>query len=187
MDATSLAAAFASRLGELSLAAELATKTILGLDSVADDRLVAEITNRLGIFCYSFLHYDRAASQMQASLAAAERAGDSYQAHRQLLNIADALLLAVRAGRATGAAPRTPPYPKDQDRLEERAGQVLQRALAEVAPVAHFSLVGHRLYAELLLELGQPAEALQVVTTASGARPCPMLKRPLSPWSNRAA
>src|ERR1019366_1145059 len=37
VDAASLGAAHASRLGELSLASELATKSILALDSVTDD------------------------------------------------------------------------------------------------------------------------------------------------------
>ena len=53
IDAASLGAAHASRLGNVSLASELATRSILGLDSVNDDRLRMEITNRLGVFCYS--------------------------------------------------------------------------------------------------------------------------------------
>ncbi|HBW21655.1 MAG TPA: hypothetical protein DEH11_22910, partial [Actinobacteria bacterium] len=76
VDAASLGAAHASRLGELSLASELATKSILGLDTVTDGRLLTEIANRLGIFCYSFLDYDRAVELFEVSLAAAERTGD---------------------------------------------------------------------------------------------------------------
>ena len=55
VDAASLAAAHASRLGELSLASDLATKCILALDWVTSSRLRANIANRLGIYCYSFL------------------------------------------------------------------------------------------------------------------------------------
>jgi diguanylate cyclase (GGDEF)-like protein len=56
-DAASLGAAYASRLGELSLASELAVKAILALDWVTDEYRV-EIANRLGMFCYSFLDYE---------------------------------------------------------------------------------------------------------------------------------
>ena len=68
-DAASLGAAHASRLGDVSLASQLATRSILGLDSVKTDRLRMEITNRLGVFCYSYLDYDRAAEQFGFSLA----------------------------------------------------------------------------------------------------------------------
>ena len=71
IDAASLGAAHASRLGNVSLASELATKSILGLDSINDDRLRMEITNRLGVFCYYYLDYDRAVEQFEFSLAAA--------------------------------------------------------------------------------------------------------------------
>ena len=96
VDAASLGAAHASRLGELSLASELATKSILALGSVTEDRLRAEIANRLGIFCYSCLDYDRAVEQFEVSLAAAERTGDCEKVCRQLHNIAESLLLAYR-------------------------------------------------------------------------------------------
>jgi hypothetical protein len=46
VDAASLGAAHASLLGNVSLASELATSSILGLDSVSDDRLRMEITNQ---------------------------------------------------------------------------------------------------------------------------------------------
>jgi hypothetical protein len=49
-DEASLGAAYASRLGELSLASELAVKAILALDWVTDEYRV-EIANRLGMFC----------------------------------------------------------------------------------------------------------------------------------------
>jgi diguanylate cyclase (GGDEF)-like protein len=164
LDATSLAAAFAARLGELSLAAELSTKAILGLDSVIEDCLVAEITNRLAIFCYSFLDYDRAAQQMETSLAAAERAGDGYKIHRQLHNIADVLLLAVRASRASDTTATL--RPEDKARLE-RASQVVQR-LEEEAPLeVRLGLGPQRVRAEFLLETGHPAEGLEVLNRAA--------------------
>jgi tetratricopeptide (TPR) repeat protein len=78
LEAASLGAGFASRLGEISLAAELAAMCIPGMGSL-DDSLVAEVANRLGIFCYSFLDYDRAIEQFEVALAAAERAGDSLE------------------------------------------------------------------------------------------------------------
>ena len=102
IDAASLGAAHASRLGELALASELATKSILGLDSVNDDRLRWEITNRLGIFCYSFFDYERAVEQFEISLAIAERMGDKEKVCRQLHNIADTLLLASRQRQTAG-------------------------------------------------------------------------------------
>lgn len=79
LDAASLAAGFASRSGELSLAAELATKCMLAVDFLTEDGLVADVANRMGIFCYSFLDYDRAVEQFEESLAAAERAGDTLK------------------------------------------------------------------------------------------------------------
>ena len=102
VEAASLGAAFASRLGEMSLAAELATSCILSMGFIAEDNVVAEVANRLGIFCYSFLDYDRAIEQFEVSLAAAERCGDAWMICRQLHNIAEALLLAVRQDKASG-------------------------------------------------------------------------------------
>ena len=76
---------------------QLATKSILGLDSVNDDRLRMEISNRLGVLCYYYLDYDRAVEQFEFSLAAAERIGDGQKLCRELYNIAEALLLRVPA------------------------------------------------------------------------------------------
>ena len=102
VEAASLGAAFASRLGEMSLAAELATSCILSMGFIAEDNVVAEVANRLGIFCYSFLDYDRAIEQFEVSLAAAERCSDAWMICRQLHNIAEVLLLAVRQDKASG-------------------------------------------------------------------------------------
>ncbi|MGC8626334.1 MAG: diguanylate cyclase [Acidimicrobiales bacterium] len=165
LNAASLGAAFASRLGRLSLATELATKVILGVGSVKDDCLLAELANRLGIFCYSFLDYDRAVEQMELSLAAAERCGDLYMTCRQLHNIADALLLAVRVNRKFVPASAEAFSEVDRKRLE-RAGQVIARLLAEAPEELLGKLGGHRLQAELLLESGHPEEALEVVNVA---------------------
>ena len=137
IDAASLGAAHASRLGELSLASELATRSILDLDSVTDDRLRVEIANRLGIFCYSFLDYDRAVQQFEVSLEAAERMADADKIYRQLHNIADALLLAFRQGQLSG-----------------RAG---------TAQLDRAELTVRRLLAEVLCELGRPDEAAGVI------------------------
>ena len=65
VDAASWAAAHASRMGELSVASDLATRSLLALKSVEDDALRIEIFNRLGIFCISFLDYDRALEQLE--------------------------------------------------------------------------------------------------------------------------
>lgn len=165
LNAASLGAAFASRLGRLSLASELATEVILGIGSVQEDCLLAEMANRLGIFCYSFLDYDRAAEQMELSLAAAERCGDLYMICRQLHNIADALLLAVRVNRKFVPASSEPLAEVDRKRLE-RAGSAVERLLAEAPEEVLGSLGGHRLQAELLLESGHPEEALEVVNVA---------------------
>jgi len=166
LDAASRAAVLASRVGELSLAAELAIKTILGLDSVDDDRLIAEVANRLGAFCASLLDYDRAVVQFEIGLAAAERAGDDYLVCLELYNLANILLLAVRAKRASdpSASLRT----EDHVRLE-RAGQVLERLLAEVTPERQLSLSAQLLQAELLVDTGRPAEALEALRGIANA------------------
>jgi len=167
LDATSLAAAFASRLGELSLSAELCAKSILNLDSVgADHSLVAEVTNRLGIVCYSFLAYDRAAEQYQVSLAAAERAGDHFMIARQLHNIADVLLLTVRDRRGPDGTGPAGIGNAGPDRLE-RASRVLQRLQASTMPGEMLAISSQRLRAELLLETGHPGEALGVIAGAT--------------------
>jgi len=165
LNAASLGAAFASRLGRLSLATELATKAILGLGSLDDDRLVAEVANRLGIFCYSFLDYERAAEQMEVSLAAAERCGDSYVVYRQLHNIADALLLSVRVNRRFSLAPSEDLSAADRQRLG-RAGQAVARLLEEAPEEVLARFGSRRLQAELLLESGHPEEALEAVKDA---------------------
>ncbi len=152
IDAASLGAAFASRLGELALAAELATRAIIGQDAVTDDRLRAEIANRLGIFCYSFLDYERAVEQFEASLAAAERVPSPDKVCRQLHNIADALLLAWRQRRTA----HLEPPPEWLDRAEEAVRRLLAEGTAEI----HRRTGCHRLTAEILCERGRHEEAL---------------------------
>jgi diguanylate cyclase (GGDEF)-like protein len=160
VDAASRAAVLASRLGELSLAADLVTKTVLGLAAVYDDRLSAAVSNRLGAYCCSLLDYDRAVAQFGMGLAAAEHAGDSYLVCLELYNMANALLLAVRANRASG--PSASPCAEDRRRLEQ-AGQLLQRLLAEVTPARQLSLSAQLLRAELLVDTGHPGEALEAL------------------------
>jgi diguanylate cyclase (GGDEF)-like protein len=171
VDAASFAAASAARCGQMSLAAELATKTILGLSSVADDALIIQITNDLGVLCYSFLDYERAARQCEMGLAAAERAGDRYHICGQLYNLADILLRSVlvsrtRDTRYATAAPASP-RPEETERLE-RAGRALQRLRAEAPFELQLRLGSHELQAEYLLETGHAAEALRVIATAAG-------------------
>lgn len=166
LDAASLGAGFASRLGELSLASELATRCIVGLSSLDDDDVLAEVANRLGIFCYAFLDYDRAIEQFEVSLAAAERAGDQWKVFRQLHNIADALLLAMRQDRASG---------EDDGRLDryggdrlEQADRAIHRLVTEGSLEVRRRVGAQRLQAELLVEKGQPNEALSVLAEAAG-------------------
>ncbi len=158
--AASLGAAHASRLGEVALASDLATRSILGLDSVSDNRLRWEITNRLGIFCYSLFDYDRAVEMFEVSLAAAERLGDEEKVCRQLQNIADALLLASRQQQrshlGTGA-----------DKLE-RAEATVRRLRLEGSAELNRRFGSHRLLAEVLCDLGRAEEALQVMTEFPG-------------------
>ena len=154
-DAASLGAAHASRLGELSLASELATRSILDLDSVTDDRLRVEIANRLGIFCYSFLDYDRAVEQFEVSLAAAERIADADKIYRQLHNIADALLLAFRQSQLSGPAGGTAQL--------DRAEVTVRRLLVEGTADMNRRSGSHRLLAEVLCELGRADEAAGVI------------------------
>jgi diguanylate cyclase (GGDEF)-like protein len=155
IDAASLGAAYASRLGELSLASELATKSILGLDSVDDDRLRWEITNRLGIFCYSFFDYDRAIEQFEASLATAERMGETEKVCRQLHNIADTLLLASRQGQTSGLDP-------DAEGLS-RAETTIRRLIREGTVETSRRYGSYRLLAEVLCDMGRVEEALQLL------------------------
>jgi diguanylate cyclase (GGDEF)-like protein len=170
IDAASLGAAHASLLGNVSLASELATKSILGLGSVKDDRLRMEVTNRLGIFCYYYLDYDRAVEQFEFSLAAAERIGDGERVCRELYNIADALLLACQQQRMSQLG-------IDTDRLE-RAEAVARRLLLEESAVASPRLGNYRLLAEVLCELGRVEDALQVLDEFRGAADATALATP---------
>jgi diguanylate cyclase (GGDEF)-like protein len=160
VDAASLGAAHASRLGELALASQLATRSIVALDSVTDDRLRVEIANRLGIFCYSFLDYDRAVDQFEASLAAAERTGDREKVYRQLHNIADALLLASRQRQLSHLETGT-------ERLE-RAEVAVRRLLVEGTEEMNRRSGSQRLLAEVLCDLGRVDEALRVLDWFEG-------------------
>ncbi len=155
VDAASWAAAHASRMGELSVASELATRSLVALESVEDDRLRMEIFNRLGIFCISFLDYDRAIEQFEASLGAAERIGDREKICRQLHNIADGLLLAARQRRLAHV----------QTGGEElaRAETVVRELLARATDEFNRRTASHRLLAEVLCELGRGEEALAVL------------------------
>ncbi|HEY5049713.1 MAG TPA: GGDEF domain-containing protein [Acidothermaceae bacterium] len=153
LDAASLAAAHASLLGNVSLASDLATKSILGLESVNDDRLRMEISNRLGIFCYYYLDYDRAVEQFELSLAAAERIGDGDRVCRELYNIADSLLLAAQQQRVS--------HLEIDTGFLERAEAVARRLLLEAA--ANPRLGNYRLLAQVLCELDRVDEALQVL------------------------
>jgi diguanylate cyclase (GGDEF)-like protein len=152
VDAASWAAAHASRMGELAVASELATRSLLALETVEDDRLRAEIFNRLGIFCISFLDYDRAIEQFEASLGAAERSGDLEKISRQLHNIADALLLAARQRKLAHVE-------ADGEELA-RAETVVRELLARATPEFNRRAASHRLLAEALCEMGRPEEAL---------------------------
>ncbi len=159
-DAASLGAAHASRLGNVSLASQLAPKGILGLDSVNDDRLRMEITNRLGVLCYYYLDYDRAVVQFEFSLTAAERIGDGQKLCRELYNIAEALLLASQQHEKPGAAIET-------ERLEQ-AEAMARRLIAEEKVLDNPRLGSYRLLAEVLCELGRVGDALGVLAEFPG-------------------
>jgi diguanylate cyclase (GGDEF)-like protein len=168
LDAASLGAGFASRLGELSLATELATKCITGVVGLDDDAVLTEVANRLGIFCYSFLDYDRAVEQFEVALGAAENIGDSWKVARQLHNIADAVLVAMRQDRASG---------EDDGRLDRYGGDRLEQAeravgrlVAECSLDVQRQLGAQRLQAEVLVEQGRPQEALVVLAGAQGSQ-----------------
>ncbi|MGA2529826.1 MAG: GGDEF domain-containing protein [Acidimicrobiales bacterium] len=150
IDAASLGAAHASRLGNASLASELATKSVLALDFVNDDRLRTEVTNRLGIFCYYYLDYERAVELFEISLAAAERAGERERVCRELYNLADASLL---ASQHSGY---------DIQRLE-RAEVMARRLVLEERALMTPRLGSYRLLAEVLCELGRVHDALKVL------------------------
>jgi diguanylate cyclase (GGDEF)-like protein len=155
VDAASLAAGYASRLGQLSLASALATKSILALDWITDDRLRVEIANRLGIFCYSFLDFDRAVDQFEVSLAAAERTGNHESIYRQLHNIADALLLAHRQ--------RVISHLETGSERLDRAEAAVTRLLTEGTEEWNRRAGSHRLLAEVLCERGRLDDALRVL------------------------
>jgi diguanylate cyclase (GGDEF)-like protein len=150
IDAASLGAAHASRLGNASLASELATRSVLALDSISDDRLRVEVTNRLGIFCYYYLDYERAVELFEISLAAAERTGNREKTCRELYNVADASLL---ASQHSGS---------DTARLE-RAEAMARRLVLEEREVTSPRLGSYRLLAEVLCELGRVQDALKVL------------------------
>ncbi len=181
IDAASWAAAHASRLGELAVAAELTTESILALDSVTDQRLRMEIFNRLGIFCISFLDYARAIEQFEVSLAVAERLGDADKISRQLHNLADALLLALRHGRLHGTGAE----------LGEQVSRA-ERVVAQLCAQASEDFVRRsgvdRLRAELLCEQGRPEQALELLAEAD-LRPssAPLAQRAASAWIHARA
>jgi tetratricopeptide (TPR) repeat protein len=158
--ATSLGAAHAARLGDVSLASDLTTKSVLGLDSVSDDRLRWEITNRLGIFCFSFFDYDRAVELFEVSLATAGRLGDGEKVSRQLQNLADTLLLASRQKRMSHLGTGT-------DKLE-RAEVIVRRLRLEGTADLNHRFGSHRLLAEVLCDVGRVGEALQVLDEFPG-------------------
>lgn len=155
VDAASWAAAHASRMGELSVASDLATRSLLVLDSVEDDGLRIEIFNRLGIFCISFLDYDRALELLSEALAAAERLGDMEKFSRQLANIADCLLLVHRQRHLAGL----PDEGSDLPRARSAVDELFERATDEFIRRTGT----YRLRAEVLCELGDPQGALAVL------------------------
>ena len=155
VDAASFATAHAARLGELSVASSLATRCILALDWLPAGRLRIEILNRIGIYCYSCLDYDRAVELYEAGLAVAEELGDDDALWRQLFNIADSLLLATHRRRSVGLAPDAA--------LLERAEAAARRLISHAPLEIHQMFGSHRLLAEILCEQGHPAEALAVL------------------------
>ncbi|HMK98513.1 MAG TPA: hypothetical protein VK425_13255, partial [Acidimicrobiales bacterium] len=128
LEAASAASAYASRLGELSLASDLAAKCIVGLPTLTDDALRSDVTNRLGMFCISFSDYDHAIEQLEESLAAAERCRDQRFVYRELYNLADTLLLAAHFDNVAEMSPEA--AGRRTSRLAH-AERVLQRIAEE--------------------------------------------------------
>jgi len=168
LDAASLGAGWASRLGQLSLAAELATKCIVRLGEVVNDSLVVEVTNRLGVFCYSFMDYARAIEQFEASLSAAERCGDHRRVLRQLHNIADTLLLSAR--QDISGAEDVIPFTDRAAKLA-KAEQLVRRMVDEGTPELCRRTGVHRLQAELLCDQGRYIEALVMLRQSRAGAP----------------
>ncbi|HXW78732.1 MAG TPA: hypothetical protein VEJ84_04495, partial [Acidimicrobiales bacterium] len=91
LEAASLAASYAARTGQLSLATDLATKCWSAAVPL-DDASAGRVAHRLGIFCQELFDNDRAAAQFSASLAAFERVGYPPHVFIALYNVASALL-----------------------------------------------------------------------------------------------
>lgn len=166
LNAASLGAGYAARLGELSLGVELAVRCILGMGSLTNETVRADVTNRLGMFCYAFFEYDRAVEQMEVSLQAAERCADARKIARELHNIVDTLLLAVRQDRASGE--QSGRYDRHGNDRLAKASAALERLLTESSPEYQHLLGVQRPEAELLLELGQPDKALELLRQKAG-------------------
>jgi len=104
VEAASLASAHASRLGELSLASELATKCILALDWLPMGSRGSRSPTGLDLLL--LVPRLRARRELYtAALAMAEELGIRAD-WRQLFNVADALLLAARHRRRLGSMAR---------------------------------------------------------------------------------
>jgi diguanylate cyclase (GGDEF)-like protein len=165
LDAASAGAAVAAVLGEISLAVELAKRCVVDVGLLTEDWVVADVANQLSIFCHSLLDHDRATEQLEISLAAAERCKDVRRTCRALHNLVEYLLFAIWQDRACG----------DGDGLYDRFGadrlaraNAAFRRFVEVAPPEFKAEVGtQRLQAELLVERGAPARALQVLREAT--------------------
>ena len=163
LDAASLAAGFAARIGELSLAAELAAKC-LSAGEPLDDGNTARVTTQLAVFCCELFDYDRAVEQLTVSLEAYERVGEAKNTYIALQNIASVLLGGVQQARVSGrGAGRYDRRGQDRFEVIER---VLRRLTEECPPEFQRQMGVARLRAELLFYLGRPSEALAVLQGA---------------------